>query len=49
MITIWELRQLIEEDGTRRVTSNQPIFEKAMSGSRDYDEAIRALALGARA
>jgi transaldolase len=28
------------------VTSNPSIFEKVISGSRYYDEAIRALALG---
>jgi transaldolase len=46
MITTGELRQLIEEDGLRGVTPNPSIFEKVISGSRDYDEAIRTLALG---
>jgi transaldolase len=40
-----ELTQLIEEDGLRGVTSNPSIFEKAIAGSHDYDDAIRALAL----
>ncbi len=39
-----ELQRLIEEDGLRGVTSNPSIFEKAISGSHDYDESIRALA-----
>ena len=45
MISSGELRQLIEEDGLRGVTSNPSIFEKAITGSNDYDDAIRALAL----
>jgi transaldolase len=40
-----ELTQLIEEDGLRGVTSNPSIFEKAIAGSHDYDDAIRALAV----
>lgn len=44
MINSGELQQLIEEDGVRGVTSNPSIFEKAIGGSHDYDEAIRALA-----
>jgi len=39
-----ELTQLIEEDGLRGVTSNPSIFENAIAGSHDYDDAIRALA-----
>jgi transaldolase len=39
-----ELRRLIDEDGLRGVTSNPSIFEKAITGSRDYDEEIRRLA-----
>jgi transaldolase/glucose-6-phosphate isomerase len=45
MMTSGELKQLIEEDGLRGVTSNPSIFEKAIAGSHDYDETIRALAL----
>ena len=40
-----ELKQLIEEDGLSGVTSNPSIFEKAIAGSHDYDDAIRKLAL----
>lgn len=40
-----QLKQLIEEDGLRGVTSNPSIFEKAIAGNHDYDDAIRALAL----
>jgi transaldolase/glucose-6-phosphate isomerase len=39
------LDRLIADDGLRGVTSNPTIFEKAISGSHDYDDAIRALAL----
>jgi transaldolase len=39
------LRRLIEEDGLRGMTSNPAIFEKAIAGSHDYDENIRAMAL----
>src|ERR1035437_5131743 len=45
MIASGQLKQLIEEDGLRGVTSNPSIFEKAIAGSHDYDDAIRALAL----
>ncbi|HLW58990.1 MAG TPA: bifunctional transaldolase/phosoglucose isomerase [bacterium] len=44
MIESGELRQLIEEDGLRGVTANPSIFEKAIAGSHDYDDAVRALA-----
>jgi len=40
-----ELQRWIEEDGLRGVTSNPAIFEKAIAGSHDYDEAISALTL----
>jgi hypothetical protein len=43
LITSGGLRRLIEEDGLKGVTSNPAIFEKAIAGSKDYDEAIRAL------
>jgi len=45
MITSGELHRLVEGDGLRGVTSNPSIFEKAIAGSRDYDQAIRALVL----
>jgi len=40
-----ELQRWIEEDGLRGVTSNPAIFEKAIAGSHDYEEAIYALTL----
>jgi transaldolase len=39
------LRKLIEEDGLSGVTSNPAIFEKAIDGSRDYDEDLRRFSL----
>ena len=44
MIDSGELQRLIDEDGLRGVTSNPAIFEKAIAGSRDYDDDIRFLA-----
>jgi transaldolase / glucose-6-phosphate isomerase len=35
-----ELGRLLSEDGVSGVTSNPSIFEKAIAGSTDYDEAI---------
>lgn len=43
LIVSGELRRLVEHDGVRGVTSNPAIFEKAITGSSDYDPAIRAL------
>ena len=48
MLSSGKLLQLIEEDGLRGVTSNPSIFERAIAGSHDYDEAIRLLALRER-
>ena len=45
LISSGELRRLIAEDGLRGITSNPAIFEKSITGSRDYDEDIRAMAL----
>jgi transaldolase len=45
MIASGELKRLIQEDGLRGMTSNPSIFEKAIAGSHDYDDAIRELAL----
>jgi len=45
MIASGQLKQLIQEDGLGGVTSNPSIFEKAIAGSHDYDDAIRALAV----
>jgi transaldolase/glucose-6-phosphate isomerase len=47
-ITSGELEKLIEADGLRGVTSNPKIFEKAIAGSHDYDDAIEALALAGK-
>ena len=37
LITSGELKRLVAEDGLRGMTSNPTIFEKAISGSSDYD------------
>ncbi|RIK99856.1 MAG: transaldolase [Proteobacteria bacterium] len=37
------LKRLIDEDGVRGVTSNPAIFEKAIGGSDEYDDAIARL------
>src|SRR5664280_599623 len=44
IIDTGELKKLIDEDGLKGVTSNPAIFQKAIAGSADYDEAIRTLA-----
>ena len=43
LITSGELQRLIDEDGLRGMTSNPAIFEKAITGSTDYTEALSAL------
>src|SRR5437016_8995837 len=43
LITSGELQRLVDEDGLRGVTSNPAIFEKAITGSTDYDAALQAL------
>jgi transaldolase/glucose-6-phosphate isomerase len=43
MITSGDLQKKIEEDDLRGVTSNPTIFEKAITGSADYDEQLRRL------
>src|SRR3712207_7905882 len=43
MLTSGDLARKIEEDDLRGVTSNPTIFEKAITGSTDYDEQLRAL------
>jgi transaldolase len=42
-----ELRRLVE-DGVRGVTSNPTIFEKAITGSRDYDDQISSMIAGGK-
>jgi len=44
-ITSGDLDKLIREDGLGGITSNPTIFEKAISGSRDYDGSIRSFSL----
>jgi transaldolase / glucose-6-phosphate isomerase len=46
LITSGELAAMIEEDGLEGVTSNPAIFEKAIAGSPDYDDALRKLVEG---
>lgn len=48
LLTGGGLARMIAEDGVLGLTSNPTIFEKAISGSRDYDEAIAALAAQGR-
>jgi transaldolase/glucose-6-phosphate isomerase len=43
LLTSGELARMIEEDGLRGITSNPAIFEKAITGSTDYVDAIREL------
>ena len=43
LITSGELRRMIDADGLRGVTSNPAIFEKAITGSTDYSETLKAL------
>jgi transaldolase/glucose-6-phosphate isomerase len=43
MLTSGELAQLVQ-DGVTGLTSNPTIFEKAVSGSSDYDDALARLA-----
>ena len=43
LITSGELKRLIDEDGLKGVTSNPAIFEKAITGSNDYAEALDEL------
>jgi transaldolase len=48
VISSGKLQKLIDEDGIRGVTSNPAIFEKAITGSTDYDDDIRSLDDGER-
>ncbi|HMD49814.1 MAG TPA: transaldolase family protein, partial [Bryobacteraceae bacterium] len=40
LITGGELKRLVDEDGVGGLTSNPAIFEKAITGSTDYTEAL---------
>jgi transaldolase / glucose-6-phosphate isomerase len=42
LLTSGEFEQMVREDGLTGVTSNPSIFEKAIVGSTDYDEAFAA-------
>jgi transaldolase/glucose-6-phosphate isomerase len=44
LISTGKLQRMIEEDDLRGMTSNPTIFEKAIGGSDDYDQQLRALA-----
>lgn len=39
-----DIKNLIDQDGVSGLTSNPSIFEKAIAGSPDYDDAIQAMA-----
>lgn len=43
LITSGDLRAMVEDDGLCGVTSNPAIFEKALNGSADYEQPLRAL------
>jgi transaldolase len=48
LITSGELARLVREDGLRGMTSNPTIFEKAIAGSRSYDDDILRLSRESR-
>jgi transaldolase/glucose-6-phosphate isomerase len=43
LIISGELQRMLKEDGLRGVTSNPSIFEKAIAGSTDYNNTLKAL------
>ncbi len=43
LVTSGELKRLVLEDGLGGMTSNPTIFEKAITGSTDYDSTLRSL------
>ncbi len=43
LINSGELKRLIDEDGLSGITSNPTIFQKAISGSNEYDLSLRRL------
>lgn len=43
LLTSGKLKRLVEEDGLRGVTSNPTIFQKAIAGSNEYDDTVRAV------
>jgi transaldolase/glucose-6-phosphate isomerase len=44
LVTSGKLKQMIDGDDLRGLTSNPTIFEKAIAGSEDYDSQLRQLA-----
>jgi transaldolase/glucose-6-phosphate isomerase len=44
LITSGELKALVDHDGLMGVTSNPSIFEKAIGGSTDYNQALKQIA-----
>jgi transaldolase/glucose-6-phosphate isomerase len=44
LLTTGRLKQMIDDDDLRGLTSNPTIFEKAIAGSEDYDAQLRGLA-----
>lgn len=44
LVSSGELLRMVSEDGIKGVTSNPTIFEKAISGGREYDEQFQAIA-----
>jgi transaldolase / glucose-6-phosphate isomerase len=42
LLTSGDLRRMVEIDGITGATTNPTIFEKAIAGSHDYDEALKA-------
>src|SRR5256714_5267792 len=48
LMTSGELKRMIEEDAVVGMTSNPTIFEKAIGGSSDYDDALKSLVQGGR-
>ncbi len=43
LITSGDLKAMVDRDGLLGMTSNPAIFEKALTGSADYDQPMRAL------
>jgi transaldolase/glucose-6-phosphate isomerase len=44
LLTSGELRRLVDDSGVTGITANPSIFEKAILGSTDYEEALDRLA-----
>ena len=48
LMTSGELKRMIEDDAVVGMTSNPTIFEKAIGGSSDYDDALKTLVASGR-